>query len=508
MKFAGARLFPLAVTALAAVLVFAWSLYSQRFATTPLPKTETEQPERPRVYLGPINSLAVLQFTYGQAVPGQEFWAPGFSRELHRLIQQATGIQLTSLSSSFYFNLHPAPPDLIAERLQVRHILSGEFEKTDGRLRVTAQLYDAKRKSIAWSETYERDLEQVFSIEDEILDALANVIRPRKSDSLPRAETVDIEAWKLYLMGLYFSDSALPGRIVEARQSFLSALEIAPDFGQARVGLARLSLQQYVSQSGQPDWVEEARTELEAALESASAAPEALGLLSYIRHSVDWDWLGALEAAEQAVQLRPGDPELMNRASLALFSLGQFPEARDLLVQAVAQNPLNLVWRLRLGLLHEFAGEYQEALKNYRQIITLNPEFPGVRAYLARIRIIQDGAESALEESEMEVDPFWRRYAHALALTALDRDDEAQSYLEEMITFDAGHSAYQVTEILAFQGKTGLAFDWFDRAFEQHDGGMGELIGNYFLRNLHADPRWTEMLVRMGLPPGENPEPR
>lgn len=459
-----------------------------------------EKPQRAQVYLGPRNSIAILPFTGESQVTGQAFWAPGFSRELHRSLTRTPGLQVTSLNSSFFPGLQPAQPELIAERLQVRHLLSGEFHESNGTIRITAGLFDAKQKVETWSGHYEGSLEEAFSFMDQILVALVDAIKPVKRGDLPQAVPVNSEAWKHYLQGLYFAEQRTLNGFREAEQSFLFAKEVAPGFGLARVALARLWMGQIAGGSAPLNLVEATRGELESALDSEPAVPDALGLLSYLNRSVDWNWAGALEAANQAVELIPGDSDLMSTASLAMFSLGQFRQAGELLEQSVAQDPLNLAKRLRLGLLLEFAGEPEEAVKRYRQIIALNPEFPGVRAYLARVRIIQDKASLALEESEQEVDPFWKRYSMALALTALGRNEDPQSLLEQMIAEDGDQSAYQITEILALNGETNRAFEWFQRAYEQHDGGMTEVVGNYFLENLHGDPRWAEMLDRLGLP--------
>jgi tetratricopeptide (TPR) repeat protein len=151
-------------------------------------------------------------------------------------------------------------------------------------------------------------------------------------------------------------------------------------------------------------------------------------------------------------------------------------------------------------MLQEFSGEYEQSLTSYRVALEFNPELPGVRAYRARIKILQEKPDSAIRESDQEIAPFWQRYSRILALSAQQRHDEAESLLEQMIADDGHHAAYQLTEILAFRGETDRAFEWFQRAYDQKDGGMSEIIGNHFLRNLHDDPRWEEMLIKMGLP--------
>jgi TolB-like protein/tetratricopeptide (TPR) repeat protein len=503
MNLTGMKKWALALAAvvIAGAVVFTLNHYPHAISPPSDGEAVPGKPERARVFLGPANSIAVLPFTGVQDDQEQAFWAYGFSTELHRLTTRAPGLRVTSENSSFFFLGQSVPMPIIAERLQARYLLSGEMLVVDGRVQVNATLYDAKKKVAAWSRDFEGDLGDVFLIQDQILADTVESVVPQRQDELPKFRPVNVEAWTAYLKGLFSRAQKTEAGFEAAGQAFLTALGIEPGFAMARVSLAGLWLEMRAFGQGDASLVENARQALDAALQAEPELPEALGLLSYIRRNEDWNWQGAREAALAAVRLNPGDPELMSTASLAMFSLGQFDEAGDLLKNSVSQDPLNLARRLQLGLLQEFAGRNDEALTNYRVIVGLNPDFPGVRAFRARVKIIQDNAESALKESEQEVDPFWKRYSQILAYSALGRDDEAQRLLDRMITEDGEHSAYQIAEIMAFRGETGLAFEWLQRAYEQKDGGMSEMIGNYFLGNLHADPRWAEFLIRLGLPP-------
>jgi len=490
----------LAAVVVAGVVVFALKQSPHMISPPPDGDPVPDQPERARIFLGPANSIAVLPFTGVPADEAQAFWPYGFSVELHRLITRTPGLRVTSDHSSFFFQDPSVPMPIIAERLQARYMLSGEMQVTNGQVQVAATLFDAKKKAEAWSRVFQRDLDEVFQIEDEILADAVDTIAPRRHDELPKSRPVNVEAWTDYLKGLYYRAQRTEAGFEAAGQAFAAALGAEPGFARARVSLAGLWLEMKAFGEGDAGTVERARQALETALAAEPDLPEALGLLSYLRRNEDWDWQGALDAAREALRLSPGDPELMSTASLAMFSLGQFDEAGDLLKNSVSQDPLNLSRRLQLGLLQEFSGQYDEALSTYRVIIGLNPDFPGVRAYRARIKLIQDKAESALKESEQEVDPFWKRYSQILSYSALGRNDEAQPLLDRMIIEDGESSAYQIAEIMAFRGETGHAFEWLQRAWEQKDGGMSEMIGNFFLANLHSDPRWADLLTRLGLP--------
>jgi len=495
------RVLVFAAVVVAGAVVFAWNHHPH---ATPLPSEgdpATAKPERAQVFLGPANSIAVLPFTGVPDDGEQAFWSYGFSSELHRLITRAPGLRVTSGNSSFFFRGQSVPEPIIAERLQARYLLSGELRVADGQVQVSASLFDAKKKARAWSRDFEGGLGDMFAIQDMILADTAETVALTGQGELPKSRPVNAEAWTAYLRGLYARAQKTGPGLEAAEQAFLEALRIEPGFAMARINLAGVWLEMKASGKGDGGTVEHARQALEAVPGSDPSLPEALGLLSYIRRNEDWDWQGALEASREAVRLSPGDPDLMSTASLAMFSLGKFHEAGDLLEESVAQDPLNLSRRLQLGLLQEFAGQYDEALSSYRVLIGLNPDFPGVRAYRARIKIIQGKAESALKESEQEIDPFWKRYSQILAYSALGKNDLAQPLLDQMITEDGGHSAYQLAEILAFRGETGRSFEWLQRARDQKDGGMSELIGNFFLGNLHDDPRWVEFLSRLGFPP-------
>jgi len=496
----GRWLFPLVAIAVAALVLFAWNWYPALTLKQSEPVAGPESQTHNLVYFGPGNSIAVLPFKSGDVEPEQAFWPAGFSVELHRLLTRTPGLQVTSRNSAFYFNDQSVPPRVIAERLHSAHLLTGEFQQNDGQLRVEARLFDAKKDQQLWSQVFEGDLDAVFEIQDEILASVVHAISPGLTNTLPSSDLVDPRAWAFYLQGLFLREQRTPDGFQNAEKAFRSALEIDPGYQVARIGLAATWLERYAVGDKDPLLVENARNAVATILQSAPELPGAHGLLSIIRRNHDWDWQGALEAADRALRLNPGDPELMSTASLAMFTLGQFRQAGELLEASVKLDPLNLLRRLRLGMLQEFSGEYEQSLTSYRVAIELNPELPGVRAYRARIKIIQEKPDSAMKESDQEVDPFWKRYSRILALSAQERQEEAELLLEQMIAEDGHRAAYQITEILAFRGDIDMAFEWFQRAHDQKDSGMREIIGNYFLRNLQDDSRWEDMLNLMGLP--------
>jgi len=476
--------------------MFAW----QNF---PGPGTELSAPmgsTQNNVYFGPAKSIAVLPFEVNSVISGQEFWSTGFASELTRLLTLGRGLQVTSRNSALFFKEQSIPPRVIAERLQVTYLLFGVFHFTGEDVQLSLRLYNAQKNDEVWSQVHELKSNQLFEIRDETLEAVANAMRVSVSGAPPAAEQVNAEAWAAYLQGLFHQETRTSEGFRKAEKAFQAAIEIEPEYELARLALASVWLARNAAGDDNPALIENARAALAVALQSGAERPQALGLSSYISRNYDWDLIAALDAAEKAIRLNPGDPELMNIASLAMFSVGQFSRASQLMQAAVQQDPLNLAGRLRLGLLQEFSADYEGALASYRQILGTNPDFPGARAFRARIKIIQQKPDSAMKEVEQESDAFWKRYSQILALTAQEQFDEANFLLQQMMVEDGQHAAYQIAEILAFQGDLDGSFEWLTRAFHQRDGGIKEMLGNYFLSGLHGDPRWAGMLALMKLP--------
>jgi len=255
----GRWFFPLVAALLAVLVLFAWNWYPALTSNPSEPAAGPERQTRNQIYFGPVNSIAVLPFNGDAVAAEQQFWAAGFSSELYYLLIRTPGLQLTSSNSSFYFQDQSVPLRVIAERLHSAHLLTGKFQERDGRLRVEARLFDAKNNKELWSENYERDLDAVFAIQDEILASVVDIIKPTLSGALPQSEAVDTKAWVFYLQGLFLRKQRTPEGFQEAEKAFQSALDIDPEYQVARVGLAATWLEREASGDKQPLLRENAR---------------------------------------------------------------------------------------------------------------------------------------------------------------------------------------------------------------------------------------------------------
>lgn len=509
------------ISAAMAVLLalLTWSLRDR----IPLfPGTGNEAPHdkvsliRPEVYYGPVNSIAVLPFNCTSpgfksgagANPADDpvsaslanpFLADGIAGSLIDLLAGIPELQVTSSNSSFFFRDKNAALSVLAERLKVRHILQGCARLTAGGMEITARLMDVKAKTEKWSKSLSGKLDEVFVFQDEIVAAAATAVARGSAKNVPASRVMDPQAWLLFIEGEHQFRQRGPDELRKAEVAFKRVLDIEPEFSPAMLALARVYMNPVMVAAQGRKAIERAREAIFGALRLEPELAGAYLELSRIRRAVDWDWQGSAQAAEKALELQAGNADVLSNASTAMFTLGKFDAAVMLLKEAIKRDPLVLQNHQRLGLLYEFSRKYELALLTYRMLLRLNPDYPAVHAYSARVLLAQSMPESALEEADKEQSPFWRRYARILSLTALKRSGEADSLLQEMIIEHGHDAAYQVAEIHAFGGDVDAAFDWLDRAYRQRDGGMSELIGNYFLSNLENDVRWGELLVRVSL---------
>jgi TolB-like protein/Tfp pilus assembly protein PilF len=445
-------------------------------------------------YLGPARSLAVLPFLDRSPAGDQGWFARGVAGELIHCLAGLDDFQVTAPISAFFFRSGEGNPQVIAERLQVAYLLLGESELEGENVRLDVRLYDARRREVTWSSRFEKASEQVFVLLESLRAGIMENMPEGDSEACDWRNPGDVQYWLAYLKGRDFLDPPTPPEPDFARANFEEALQFAPAYAVARAGIAQAAIVEHLPR------VDIARASIEAALTLDPGLPEALALRSHIERTVDWQWDAAAATALLGLERAPGDAGLMAEAARALFSTGQFEESVRYMSESLRRDPINLNSRLSLGLAQEFAGDDEGALSTYRQLLRMRPEFPAAHAFRARIRAIQEKPDAAFEESELENDEFWALYARALALAAANQSDRADNILEKLVGRYGDHAAFQLAEIMAYRGDADAAFEWLETAWLQRDGGLAGLGGNRLLAALHDDPRWPEMLSRLGLP--------
>ena len=480
---------------------FAWDKFgpSSHTAVTAVvePAASTAAPVVPAVA---ARSIAVLPFADMSPEKDQEYLSDGIAEELLNLLVKVPDLQVAARTSSFSFKGKEVTIADVARELHVANVLEGSVRKSGNRVRITAQLIQADSGFHLYSETFDRALDDVFGIQDEISAAVVEALKIRLLGTAPKSVESDPEAYALYLQGRYFYARRTGPDWEKAAKVYEEALQIDPDYAAAWAGLSLV----YASRAGatyidlHPGYAQ-ARQAAQKALALDPALPEGYLAQATIQMSYDWDWAGAEASLQRALELAPGNADAVTEMGLLQRYLGDLDQAVAMETRAVELDPLSLRGLHALGMALIYDGQLDEANKVYRRLLTLNSEMPTANQARARVLQLQGRAQEALAIAEQETDPFWREYGTLIALYALGRTDEANARLPEFIDQNQGDSAFQIAQIYGFRGDDDEVFKWLDLAYVQRDGGLPEIMFDPYLRKYWDDTRWAAILEKAGL---------
>jgi len=445
------------------------------------------------------HSIAVLPFINMSDDAGNEYFSDGLSEELLNLLAKIPQLRVAARTSSFQFKGRTGDIADIAAQLKVAHVLEGSVRKAGDQVRVTAQLIKAEDGYHLWSETYDRTLDNIFKIQDEIAAHVVEALKVTLLNEAPLVKEADPEAYALYLQGRHFLLLAGEENWARAAQAYRQALDLDPDYATAWAGLSHV----LSGQSGQGfiDFESGIASARSAALHSIELDPElALGwaALSRVQSTFDFDWNAAWESMQTALRLAPNDVSVVARAAQMSAILGQWERSLEYYKQAVDADPLNTSAIRNLASAYEQLGLLDEAEAVIRHQIVLNPDQGWIN--LAWILIQKGEPEQALIEAENSTgQDGWKALVRAMALHTLGRHDEAAA---EARSFEAHYKefwSYQLAEIHAWQGSPDAAFEALEYAYSKRDPGLSSLLNDNAIRSLYNDARWEPFLEKIGL---------
>jgi len=446
-------------------------------------------------------SIAVLPFVNMSSDPEQEYFSDGLSEELLNLLAQIPSLHVAARTSSFSFKGEKIDIPAVAEKLKVANVLEGSVRKSGNKVRVTAQLIKAANGYHLWSDTFDRTLEDIFAVQDEIAESVVSALKVSLLGQVPRARETNPQAYALYLHGVYFLDLLGPENLKKACQAFTRAVELDPEYAPAWDGLAGTYLQQVnIGQLGAEEGLALAREAGARALELDDTLADAHAGDCLIKMAYDWDWAGARAAIEKALQLAPSNAKAVRRAGALAGCQGRFREAIEFTRKAIELDPLTSAGYNNLALYCRAVGDLDGAQEAARHLLSLNPSQPGAHHVIALCLLSQGKLEAALAETEQEPDRVFRGYVTIMVLDSMDRHEEAAQLLEKYVSEYEELAACQIAIVHAHRGHLDEAFAWLDRAYELRDGGLSELHSMPEFASLHGDPRWPAFLEKMGLP--------
>jgi len=452
-----------------------------------------------------INSIAVMPFINMSSDPEQEFLSDGLSEELLNLLAKIPELRVAARTSSFSFKGQNLEIPEIAERLNVVHVLEGSVRKSGNQIRITAQLIKADDGFHIWSETYDRELENIFVIQDEIAAAVVDELKITLLGEKPRAAETNPEAYTLYLQGRHIGRQRGGSRMyTQAEKLLTQSLEINPDFAPAwtELGLVYWDQGNFIGVLSIDESTKRAREAFQRAVSVDSQYGPAIAGLARIEMFNDWDFTSASQHYRQALALSPNDSFVLDSAALLNRFLGRLDEAIDMYRQSIVLDPVSPQSHYFLGRTLYAAHRLEEAADSLNMARSLNPPRGpgGAQYFLGKVLLAQGDAPGALLAMEQEPGEGYRLTGLAIAQHVLGDHGASDAALHRLIEVSPDGSGYQIAEIFAFRGDIDNAFEWLERSYDNRDSGMPLMLLDPLLVKLHDDPRWEPFLDKMGFP--------
>ena len=458
---------------------------------------EAYQSSDPEGSAYPVGSIAVLPFVNTSDDPANEFFADGISEELLNLLATIPELRVTARTSSFSFKGKDATIAEIALQLGVAHVLEGSVRKDGHRVRVTAQLIETASETHLWSETYDRTLDDIFAIQDEIAGEVVGSLRVTLlGDAMPRVRETDPEAYVLYLQ----CNNLRAGSLEDLRrgeQYCRQSLEIDPDYAPTWEALGNMYTNlavgggiDYAEGSAQAKRCKQRAVELDPGLARAHAG---LGFTAMIH---DRDLPAAARHYRAALEIAPSDYFVIGGASIFAETLGRFERAIELADRALAVNPLGGVVYGNIAIVHCYAGQFERANERFEKYAEL--EGREGNHWRARCWLLQGEPDKALAEAK-RIDSVTRRlWVLSMAYYDLGRMEESDRTLNALIEGYANEAAAFIAENYAWRGDIDEAFEWLDRAITEKQYMWGSLVFDPAFSKLRSDPRWQDIRARDG----------
>jgi TolB-like protein/Tfp pilus assembly protein PilF len=483
-------------------------ILSQRVAESGPAAASAVQSVAPTQSTIPEKSIAVLPFVDMSEKKDQEYFSDGLSEELIDHLAHSPDLKVIARTSSFQFKGKNEDVRTIAGKLGVANLLEGSVRTSGHAVRITAQLIRASDGTHLWSQSYDRQLSDIFKVQDEIagtvVEALKATLTGGTADSAGRER--NIEAYNLLLKGNFFYERSHPGDYGQAIEQYKHALDLDPNYSLAWAKLARV----YIVQANTPELsVSDAESKARDALQRALSIDPNLAVahrwLGRIYLNFRWDWTAAKREFERAIVLDPNGPDGDSaRGDLlimtAVITTGRFDDIIRQLSQELARNPLDTSELFTLGWILFYGGHLEEAAAIQHRLLELDPAFQDAHASAARTSLLMGKYADALAEAEKETDEENRLLNLALVYWAMDRRTDADGALRQLESKFATVAAFDIGTVHSYRGEADAAVTWLERAYSQRDGGMISLKVDPLLRNVRSNPRYKALLHKMNLP--------
>ena len=452
-------------------------------------------------------SIAVLPFADLSPDHDHGYFSDGLAEEILNNLTKIPNLKVAARTSAFQFKGENADLKTIGEKLNVANILEGSVQSSGNRVRITVHLTEADVGQSLWSENYDRDLKDIFVVEDDIATAITSALQPKllgrqTLQSPPPLAMTNPEAYQAFLLARSLNatlDTQLQHKAFEyIDQAVLLDPKYAPAFAQRSIMTAETALMTGESVDAA---LEKSRRDAQQAIRLDPNLAIAYRALSEVQAMADWDWKGAEQSAAKARELAPGDAEFVFQSGYLAMVQGQLEEAASLVTQGLALDPLSAGGYTRLAQILRDMGRYDEAHVAMQKSLELSPRALSSHEIRGELFLAQGHLQEASQEMDKEARGPWQDFGLALIGHALGNRAASDAALARLTTQSANGAAFQIAQVYAYRGEADQAFHWLNRAARQHDGGVGHFKVDWLLKNLRQDPRYRQLLKSVNLVP-------
>ena len=464
-----------------------------------------------------IKSIAVLPFVNLSADPDNEYFSDGITEDIIAQLSKVPDLKVTSRTSVMQYKNSTKSLREIGTELQAATILEGTVRHAANRVRIVAQLVDSRTDGHIWSETYDRDLTDIFAIQSDVArkigGALHATLAPTVAANIRRRPTEDFEAYKLYLQGVYHWNKFRPAATQTALELFQQATDRDPGFALAHAWLANahfiLALGSGVDPEAPGRAFPNAQAAAERALEIDNTLSDAYATLGIVNFMYDRDWLAAESAFENATRLVPTSPEPSMKQGLFLASAGYHEEGLAAVRTGLDLDPVSLIVNANIAHQHYWARQPDAAMEQYRRTLALNEIFPPARLGLAWCLLQGGEVTEAIGHFELAAH-INQRFSRVLAslgcaYAAAGRDIEAVAIRDELLTRKESSELYtsclDIALLFTWLGEQTSALDWLERANTDRAAWTSFLNVDPMWDSIRTHDRFRAIVKQVGLEP-------
>jgi len=447
-------------------------------------------------------SIAVLPFANLSGDSNNDYFSDGMSEELLNLLAKIPQLRVISRTSAFSFKDKDMEIPEIAEDLGVAHILEGSVRMAGDRVRITAQLIDARSDMHLWSETYDRTLDDIFSIQDQIANAIVEKLKVSLLKPIPTQTVTDPETYALYLQALQQYRLFTNEGHSQALEILQQAVKTSPDYANAwalmaQIYLGSFRIRLFSPEEGVPLATDAVRRALKLDQDNSIAHTVMIELSLYVNHDMHM----AVTYLRTAMASGRVDTNLINAASALAQGLGDLDESFKILQYAIARDPMNAIFHRELSLLYYYQGKYQEAMTSAQTALMLNPTLLLTHGRLAAALFFLGRKDEALKEADLEIWPEFRYFCKAMGDYWLGDEigfQESMKAMEENATPGAAWKFYA----LSYIGENEHALDWLETHQENLDISWLLMASNGpQMATMRKEPRYLAVLRSFNMAP-------